>query len=334
MVFSAKLNLLSDRLNEQRIGNFGSMIFIIVPVFNRKEFTKNCLKSLGRQTFKDYKIIVVDDGSTDGTSEMITNEFPDVHIIKGDGNLWWAGATNKGIEYVLETEKCSDADYILTLNNDLEVPNTYLEIFTHIAQKNKRSILGSVSVDIRNQERINFSGISWNKFTGRYHSKAKDYSSSYRELIHQGELLDSDLLPGRGTLIPVKVFNEIGLYDSDSFPQYAADEDFSLRARRRGWNLIIPTNTFVMSHIGETGTDVENVRFSCKYYKHLFFSIKSPLNLKIRYRWAMKNTPLKFFYFLLECIKILLSVFFKSFKGFLFRSGNRKPGRNNFRVVQ
>ena len=287
------------------------MIFVVIPVFNRKEFTRNCLKSLLRQTVGDYEIIIVDDGSTDGTAEMINKEFPGVHVLRGDGNLWWAGATNVGIEYVFANWKPTEHDYILTLNNDLEIPENYLQLLKHHAGAWKRAILGSVSIDILSTGQMNFCGISWNEFTGRYHLKAKDYQGAYQMLLDKKKEIESDMLPGRGTLIPIKVFNEIGLYDSKKFPQYAADEDFSLQARKKGWKLIIPVDVYVKSHITETGIDVERARFSLKQYKQIFFSIKSPLNLKIRYRWAMKNTRLKLLYFLMESTKLFLSVSLK-----------------------
>lgn len=290
------------------------MIFIVIPVFNRKEFTRNCLRSLNNQTYTNYKTIVVDDGSTDGTAEMIINEFPEVHIIRGDGNLWWAGATNAGINYVLDETNAKNTDFILTLNNDLEVPENYLEIMRKTASVYKDSILGSVSIDILNPKSLSFCGVSWNEFTGRYYSKAKDYNYTYKDLIDRQQIIDSDILPGRGTLIPINLFKTIGVYDSINFPQYAADEDFSLRARRNGWRSLIPTSTYVMCHINETGIDSENVQFNFKYYKHLFFSIKSPLNLKIRYRWAIKNTRLKLIYFMIECARIFCSVSFKTIK--------------------
>jgi len=305
-----------------RLNDFIEMIFIIIPVFNRKYFTNCCLKSLTRQTFKDYKVIVVDDGSTDGTSEMITSEFPETILLKGDGNLWWAGATNAGVEYVLKNLNTQDSDYILTLNNDLELPEKYLEILISNASANKGSILGSVSLDIAVPDRMNYCGVSWNKFTGKYYSKAQDYNYSFQKLVKQKQVLCSDMLPGRGTLIPIKVFSEIGLYDSKNFPQYAADEDFSLRASRSGWKLLVPTQACVMSHIHAMGEDINGARFSLRYYKDLFFSIKSPLNLKIRYRWAMKNSPLKFFYFILDCLRIGTSVSLKSFQNLLRSSSN------------
>lgn len=73
-----------------------NLIYIIIPVHNRKHFTRECLLSLRKQTFQNFKVIVVNDGSSDGTGEMIEKEFSDVILLKGDGNLWWTGATNLG----------------------------------------------------------------------------------------------------------------------------------------------------------------------------------------------------------------------------------------------
>ncbi len=93
------------------------MIYIIIPVFNRKNFTRKCLISLRNQSLKNFKIIIIDDGSTDNTSEMLKNEFPEVHVIIGDGNFWWTRSINLGVKYVLENK----GDYILLLNNDTEL---------------------------------------------------------------------------------------------------------------------------------------------------------------------------------------------------------------------
>ena len=70
------------------------MVYIVIPCFNRKKLTRGCLQALENQTYKDFKVIVVDDGSTDGTANMITREFPETILLFGDGNLFWTGATN------------------------------------------------------------------------------------------------------------------------------------------------------------------------------------------------------------------------------------------------
>jgi len=72
------------------------LVYTIIPVHNRKEFTRNCLRSLQRQTVSDrLRIIVVDDGSEDGTDEMLAAEFPEVIVLRGDGNLFWTAAKQK-----------------------------------------------------------------------------------------------------------------------------------------------------------------------------------------------------------------------------------------------
>ncbi len=99
------------------------MLHIVIPVHNRKYLTNKCLNSLQRQTYKNFNIIVIDDGSTDGTSKMIQNDFPGVILLHGDGNLWWTGATNMGCRYAIE----NGAKYILTLNDDVIVKHDYIE---------------------------------------------------------------------------------------------------------------------------------------------------------------------------------------------------------------
>ena len=73
------------------------MLFIVTPVFNRKFTT--IIKIFKRTNFKDFKVIIVDDGSTDGTSKMIKNDFPKVILIETEGNLWWSESTNLGIKH-------------------------------------------------------------------------------------------------------------------------------------------------------------------------------------------------------------------------------------------
>ena len=75
------------------------MIHVIIPVHNRLKKTITCLKSLEKQNiYKNLRIIIVNDGSNDGTKEHITKNFPQVNIINGDGSLFWGGAINLGID--------------------------------------------------------------------------------------------------------------------------------------------------------------------------------------------------------------------------------------------
>ena len=88
-------------------------IEIVTPVHNRRDITLQCLKSLARidRTGLEVHVIIVDDGSTDGTSEAIAEQFPETEIVHGDGSLWFTAGTNRGIEAAMK----HDPEYVLTI---------------------------------------------------------------------------------------------------------------------------------------------------------------------------------------------------------------------------
>ena len=108
------------------------MLYIVTPVFNRQNFTINYLNSLRNQIFQDFKIIIIDDGSTDATSEIIQDQFPEVILLKFPGELWWAEATNIGVKHAMSL----GASYIMTMNDDTLMESCFLEKMMNIASDN------------------------------------------------------------------------------------------------------------------------------------------------------------------------------------------------------
>src|SRR6516164_5363299 len=92
-------------------------VALVVPVHNKIALTIRFLESLRAVSYPKYSVIVVDDGSQDGTSRIVELRFPEVIVLKGHGNLWWSGATNLGVRYALK----HGYDYVLTINNDSRV---------------------------------------------------------------------------------------------------------------------------------------------------------------------------------------------------------------------
>jgi GT2 family glycosyltransferase len=260
------------------------MIYIIIPVHNRKEFTRQCLLSLRKQTYKEFKVVVIDDGSTDGTSEMLENEFPEVHVIKGDGNLWWTAATNLGVKYALE----SDAEYILTLNNDTIATEDFLEKMVYWAEKEPKALLGAFAIDAKSKKPV-YGGeiINWKWASSKFLLDILP-----KEELHG--LHEVTLFPGRGLLIPAEVFKDVGLYDEENFPHYAADYDFTHRAIRAGYKVFCNYDARLLIYPEESGDAENRKKKSLKnYYNHLF-GMKGGGNIKIFTKYAMRNCPLKY----------------------------------------
>ncbi len=276
------------------------MIYIIIPVFNRWHFTELCLLSLLKQNFHKYKIVVVDHGSTDGTSEKIATQFPLVIVITGDESMWWAAATNLGVQYAIS----NNADFVLTLNNDLEVNSDYLNSLLKIYYENKPCLVGSLTVDIKNQDKILFIGGTWNKYLAKYKAHNNIYKS-VKNLDTNFEKIESDMLPGRGVLIPIEALQKVGLFDEVNFPHYCADDDFSVRCKYEGFKLIVSIKSIVKSYTDDTNSLFKFTNFT---------SIRSPLNFSTRYKWARKHTPMPILYFIIDIARIITSQLFKNKK--------------------
>lgn len=263
------------------------MIHILIPVHNRKLYTLACLQSLRNQTVNDFEIVVIDDGSTDGSEISIRESFPEVVILKGDGNLWWSGATNLGVKYALE----HNADYVLTLNNDTLAPPDYLEKMIYWATRTPKSIIGSMAIDEETGQTV-FAGerVDWRR--ARYipllDFQKPGGSIGLHEVTH---------LPGRGTLIPRSVFESVGYYDQENMPQYAADFDLTHRASRQGYRIFCNYDAKLTIFPMESGGKELRKNKSIKNFWIHLFGKKGSGNLKAFYYYTRKNCPREYFWY-------------------------------------
>ena len=264
------------------------MIYIVIPSLNEKLFLTNLIDLLYKQSFKEFKIIVSDNGSSDGTHSTIEKKYPKVTLICNDSSFWWTKSTNEGVKYALKHSK-TEKDYILTLNCDTTIKNNYLENLFSCAKQNPNSIIGSVNVDI-DSKLITFGGyLIESKITAKYNDVNRHslYSSSLQNS-------ETDFLPGRGTLIPINIFRKIGFYD-EMLPHYNADYEFSYRAKKNRTKLIVNYDSPVFAFSGNTGLNNEINRLSTTEFFQSFFSIKSPSNLYRRAIFIYKCFPLRYF---------------------------------------
>jgi GT2 family glycosyltransferase len=258
-----------------------SSVAIVIPVFNRKQFTRDCLISLTHQTRPAERIVVVDDGSTDGTKEMLKAEFPDVIVLSGDGNLFWTAAINLGIRHALNM----GVDYIMTLNNDTVASATLVSNMLEGASKDGHALIGALDKDVSTKKPY-YGGELFDWKTGK-----STYLLDVLPAPEQRGLHEVSLFPARGLLIPRKVFDVIGLFEEKKLPHYMADYDFTLMARRHGFRMYCNYDAVLYTYPSEGGDHKIRRKKSLKNYFNHLFSIKGGGNLRNFTVYTLRNCP-------------------------------------------
>lgn len=251
-------------------------VSIIVPVHNSIDYTLRFLETAKLLEYDNYEIIIVDDGSTDGTEEKISQLYPDVIILKGDGDYWWTKSINAGVKYAL----AKGTDYILTLNNDNEVDKNLLNELIKTARAHPKSVVGA-KVYEKGKDNVVYIGGGKHRFLTPPHFFILPYGNIDNE--KNNELREVDFITGMGCLIPAEVFNEVGCYNEDFLPQYFADAEITLRAKKHGYKLIFNPNAKIWNDVTSRSWKFpEQINF--KAIKYILFHKGSPYNLKaIRY---------------------------------------------------
>ena len=258
-------------------------IHIVIPVHNNCRITLECLRLLSLQTWKNFDVTVTDDGSTDGTYEAIRQRFPDVTVLRGDGNLWWTGAINMALEYILP--RAADDDYILTLNNDVTFREDYLANLAEAANMRPGWLIGSVSLDKNDPERIIDAGIYFD-----WRTRKRLSHQPFEQGRHFNDYVNR--LSGKGVLIPTAVFRRIGLYDTRCLPHYAADAELTVRAERAGFALCVYCGAILHSDRSISGLRYTPfMKLSFGEARNLLFSRKSVSQVKTRFNITLLCCP-------------------------------------------
>ncbi|MBX3257347.1 MAG: glycosyltransferase family 2 protein [Chitinophagaceae bacterium] len=185
---------------------------VLITCFNRKEKTIKCLSSL-LNIIPNCDVYLVDDASTDGTEEEVKKRFPDVNVLKGDGNLFWNRGMYKAWTYALEG---GNYKYYLWLNDDVELyPFFFDELLECNTMKNGNCIISGLVED--KERNIIYGGVDRSK-------KKLQTAGSPQEIV---------FMNGNVVLVPDNVVSRIGVLDP-TFHHDLGDVDYGLRAIRGG----------------------------------------------------------------------------------------------------
>jgi GT2 family glycosyltransferase len=278
---------------------------VIIPTYNRKNYLSRLLAQLQHQVLSNVEmsIIVVVDGSNDGTLERLESEFPEVSVIHGNGQWWWTKSINEGCKSALK----NGSHAVLLMNDDTEIDARYVETLLNNAEQQPGAIIGSLNITGTKPHKIYFSGVKhiawWKAKSFRYHYIFAPYDN------HLTGMHPSILLMGRGMLIPASVFEKIGFFDEKSFPQYKADLDFVLTAHENNIKTFISWDAIVYSHLELTGKGVTYKKQSFFAFLKSFSQENSMTNLVHSFRYFRKHCPFYLlpFSFFIDKLRLIYS---------------------------
>jgi len=263
---------------------------MVIPVYNRKEVTIGGLQniydsleyyhSFGKSTLQ-IDVIVVDDGSTDGTSEYIGAQYKDVTVLKGDGNLWWSGAINMGAKYASSLGRFT---HVLLWNDDTICKLDYFVILENTVNQSEEylnSILVSKVFWINNKNILFNFGCYYDSKTGKQDLIGLNKPDTFNEIKRV------DWSGGMGTLIPIHILQKVNFFDNINFPQYHGDIDFFLRVKENGFHTYAIPKLIIYNNAETTGI-VKATNF--KQLGTVFTSNSSLHNFKQNYYFNKRHS--------------------------------------------
>ena len=218
-------------------------VVLVIPNWNGRRYLEPCLRAVFAQEFRDFVVALVDNGSMDGSVDLVRARFPQVRLIENGENRGFAIANNQAI-------RASDSEFVATLNNDTEVDPGWLGALVQALETDpsigmcaskmlladRRAVVDSAGIA------VDKAGIVWNREGGR------------------------DSHPGAAALVPVfgpcagaalyrrAMLDEIGLFDEDFFA-YMEDVDLAWRAQWAGWGCVYVPQAVVYHVHSATGRE-------------------------------------------------------------------------------
>ena len=202
------------------------LVYIIVINYNGEEYLKTCLSSIEKQTYPNYKTIVIDNASTDNSEEYIKEYFPKLTFIQAERNLGFAEGNNLAIKKALEQK----AAYVFLVNNDTEFEIDLVEKLIKTAESDDSiGIVGPAVFDLKNKKSLQEMGMAIDKF---------GYALALKNLTDRDCVF---FVSGCAMMIKSELILRIGFFD-ESYFMFAEDLDICWRSRLTGYKIIVNEN--------------------------------------------------------------------------------------------
>ncbi len=239
------------------------VVSIIIVNWNGLAHLPECLDSLTAQSFRNFEVILVDNGSVDDSLAFVQTHYPWVKLVPLAENTGFAAGNNRGLEHAL-------GSYIVTLNNDTRVEPDWLEILVKVANANLRAgMVGCRICSFNDPDIIDSVGMGICRdgmSRGRFRNRR--WSSINLQDV------ENILFPSAcAALYRRAMINETGFFDEDFFA-YAEDSDLGLRGRLAGWEAVLATQAIVYHKYSQSSGSFSPLKIYLVERNHYWVALK------------------------------------------------------------
>lgn len=235
-------------------------MYILLPVHNRRAITEKFIDCLVAQTYTNYHLILIDDGSSDSTDEMVRAKVSKLTVIRGQGDWWWAGSLQQGIDW-LKRNGVEDKDIVVFMNDDVTFEQDFLQVAVSLLNQQVGMLLPQVV----------------NKKTGLVEETGVE--ADLKKLTFRPATSPDAIncLPTRGLFMRMSELRKVGDFYPRLLPHYLSDYEFTIRANRMGVHLM--TSPKLLISFDKETTGFRNFEgLSIAEFTRRYFSIKSVKN--------------------------------------------------------
>lgn len=240
------------------------LVYIVTLNWNRRDDTLQCLDSCCRQTYPNRRILVVDNGSSDGSALAISTQFPDVEQILNERNLGFARGVNLGIRHALE----HGAQYLFLINNDTTLAPDALDLLVEAALSSGAGLTAPKILYASEPEQIWSVGAWRNELTLEITGCRRGQEATELD----SRPFEVDFVTACGVLMARDCIEQVGLFD-ERFFMYYEDLDYCLRAQAAGCRLIAVPRATMWHRVSASsgGSDSPNERYHMALSSVRFF---------------------------------------------------------------
>ena len=259
-------------------------LYILLPVHNRRELTETFVRCLLTQTQQDFHLVLIDDGSQDGTAEGVVELLPahQLSVVRGQGDWYWGGGLHQGYRWLQQQGVATD-QAVLMINDDSEIGPEFLAEGLRLLAQHPRTLIQATTIAKDDPAYVR----------GGLHMDWARYRLAFAR-----SAADVNCLNTRGLFLQVGDFYTIGGFYPRMLRHYRSDIEFTLRAHRKGFDLLVAPELRLVADLEKTGIRQVNFDQPLRSFLHKQFTHRSSVNplmhssfvlLASPWRWKLPN---------------------------------------------